>query len=153
MKEKISAVYQIKNIMTGERYVGSSKDVKHRWANHKCQSLWERCPNKKLYQDMQEYGIENFIFAILAPVEPEHLKQVEQEFIDMLKPEYNNIRSNGWDVERQKASVRTSVKKYRSQLCFYNGKTMTLCALIHRLQRAGIPHPNIEAKKYIIKGE
>lgn len=168
--EKISAVYQIINEVTGDRYVGSSVDVKRRWTEHKQPSQWKHQPNSKLYKAMEKYGVEKFRFQILAPVMPEYLKQVEQEFIEMLKPTYNNYRAKGQDIERYKASQKAIMKKYRqsergkevdrkhskkyySQLCNYNGETLTLSALKHRFQRAGIKHPNIEAKKYIIKGD
>ena len=64
--EKISAVYQVINTITGDRYVGSSKDVERRWAYHKCPSVWEHL-NRPLYKDMQKYGIDKFKFQILAP--------------------------------------------------------------------------------------
>lgn len=35
---KISAVYKIVNKVTGDFYIGSSKDVKRRWIQHKCPS-------------------------------------------------------------------------------------------------------------------
>lgn len=106
MKEKISAVYKISNKITGDFYIGSSKNIECRWANHKSPSTWKTKPNSKLYQDMQKYGLDNFMFSILAPVEEEYLRQVEQEFIDMLKPAYNNIRVIGLDIERQKDKYR-----------------------------------------------
>ena len=31
---KISAVYKITNTITGDFYIGSSKNVKKRWTNH-----------------------------------------------------------------------------------------------------------------------
>ena len=42
-------------------------------------------------------------------------------------------------------------KKYKNQLCCYNGEVLTLCALSTRFQRAGIPHPTQEAKKYLLQ--
>ena len=186
MREMISAVYQIKNKVTGERYVGSSKDVYARWANHKCTSVWNSNPNRRLYQDFQKYGIENFMFAILSPVQPKYLKQVEQEFIDLLQPAYNSNRANGWDVERYKAThkayeqteeykesrktyrqteeykesrkayiqteeYKESRKAYANRLCNYKGETLTLNALGNRFRKAGITHPTLEAKKYLIQ--
>lgn len=149
--EKISAVYQIINSVTGNRYVGSSVDVKNRWQNHKCLSTWKQKPNSKLYKDFQKYGIDKFRFQILAPVEPEHLKEVEQEFIEMLNPAYNNYRANGFDVVRMKETVRKASRKYYNRICSYNGKTMTLRALSKRFWKAGIKHPTLEAKKYLKK--
>lgn len=155
MKQKISAVYQIVNTVTNDKYVGSSKDVKHRWECHKCPYTWKQKPNSSLYQDMQKYGLDKFSFQILAPVEPEHLKQIEQEFIEMLHPAYNKNRANGWDIERYKEAYKEYDREYRkkhyNQLCLYNGEELTLNALSGRFRRAGIEHPDIEAKKYLLQ--
>ena len=170
--DKISAVYKIVNEITGEFYIGSSVDVERRWASHKHPSTWKRYPNSKMYQDMQRYGVDKFRFQILAPVMPEYLKQVEQEFIEMLKPTYNNYNAKGLDVERQKESQKEysqsekgkrakkeysqsekgkrAKKRYRNQLCTFNGETLTLHALAARFYRAGMPHPTNEAKRYLI---
>lgn len=171
--DKISAVYQIVNTVTGDSYVGSSVDVKQRWTSHKCPSRWRRCPNNPMYLDFQKFGLDKFRFQILAPVEPENLKQVEQEFIEKLKPAYNSIRAKGQNIERwketkreyrqsdrykdyqqserRKESVRKYQKKYDSQLCSYNGETVKLAALSARFRKAGIEHPTVEARKYLIE--
>lgn len=52
--DKISAVYQIINTVTGDMYVGSSKDVKLRWMQHKRPSKWKKYPNSPMYKDFQE---------------------------------------------------------------------------------------------------
>ena len=105
--KKISGVYKITNIITNDFYIGSSKNVKSRWAAHKCPSTWKNYSNKQLYQDMQKYGIEKFDFQILASVEPEQLKETEQEFIGKLHPTYNNYNAKGLDVEK--------IKKHKKQ--------------------------------------
>ena len=147
---KISGVYKITNTVTGDFYIGSSKNVKQRWAAHKCTSKWNRFPNNPMYIDMQNYGIDKFEFEILAEVEESFLKEKEQQFIETLKPTYNNRNANGWDIERYKKSRRKAVNKYESQLCFYNGETLTLHALRTRFEKLGIDHPTIEAKKYLL---
>lgn len=174
---KISGVYKITNTITGDFYIGSSKNVKRRWASHKNSYTWKNNPNNPMYLDMKKYGLEKFAFEILEEVEIDKLKEVEQKLIEILKPIYNNYNANGLNVERKKESQkkyektdrykeyqkeyrksdkykeshRKSNKQYRNQLCCYNGETLTLCALSTRFRRAGIPHPNLEAKKYIIK--
>ena len=174
---KISAVYKITNTVTGDFYIGSSNDVKHRWAAHKWPSTWKNNPNSPMYQDMKNYGLDKFVFEILAEVEPEELKVAEQQFIEKLKPTYNNINAKGLDIERKKEYQKTDKyknyhkeyektdkckkyrkeyqkeyqNKYRNQLCIYNGETLTLRALSIRFLRKGIPHPVLEAKKYLIK--
>ena len=159
--EKISGVYKITNTVTNDFYIGSSKNVKKRLAEHKCQSVWNRYPNKQLYKDMNKYGVDKFELQILAEVEEEKLKEIEQQFIETLKPTYNN-RANGFDFERRKEyqkeynktdKCKKYKKEYQNQLCSYNGETLTLRALYIRFWRQGIEHPTQEAKKYLIKKE
>ena len=156
--EKISGVYKITNTITGDFYIGSSKDVKKRWANHKCQSTWKRFPNNPMYNDMKNYGVDKFDFQVLEEVEAGSLKEKEQYFIETLKPTYNNRNANGWDIERYKKYMksdkykeahRKANKKHDNQLCSYNGETLTLGALRMRFKKLGIVHPTLEAKKYI----
>ena len=52
---KIIGVYKITNTVTGDFYIGSSKNVKSRWESHKCKSRWNKCPNNPMYQDMKQY--------------------------------------------------------------------------------------------------
>ena len=100
--EKICAVYKITNTVTGDFYIGSSKDVKRRWAAHKWPSVWKKYSNSPMYQDMQKYGIDKFEFEIIEEAEPEQLKVIEQQFIETLKPTYNNYNAKGLDIERKK---------------------------------------------------
>ena len=122
MKEKISAVYKIVNTVTGDSYIGSSRNVDARWVAHKCQSVWKNKPNNKMYQDMKRYGVDKFRFQILAPVMPEYLKQVEQELIEILKPSYNDRNAKGLNVEREKETIKEyqqSEKCKESQKKYY----------------------------------
>ena len=59
---KISGIYKITNTVTGDFYIGSSKDVKKRWNEHKRKSVWNECPNNPMYIDMQKYGKDKFIY-------------------------------------------------------------------------------------------
>ena len=183
---KISGVYRITNIITGDFYIGSSKNVKKRWADHKCKSTWKINLNKQLYKDMEKYGVNSFELQILEEVEPGQLKEVEQQFIETLNPTYNSRRANtgvAWNgnmaeynkehykkykeqrKEQQKQyyeshkeqnkqyreTHKEQKKQYDNQLCYYNGQTLSLCALSARLRKAGIIHSTLEAKKYLIQ--
>ena len=160
---KISGIYKITNTVTNDFYIGSSKNVKLRWANHKYPSTWNKCPSNPMYLDIQKYGLDNFEFQILAEVEADSLKETEQKFIEMLKPTYNSNNAKGLNIERQKKSNKEyektdkrkkshkkAQKKYYNQLCYYNGENLTLNALQARFSRAGIEHPVKEAKKYLL---
>ena len=178
---EISAVYKITNTVTNDFYIGSSKNVKHRWVCHKSQYTWSKCPNNPMYLDMKKYGVDKFAFEILEVVEPDSLKEMEQQFIETLKPTYNSNRANGLDIERQKEAQKKASRKYEktekrkkakkeynkeykksdkykeyqkeydNQLCCFNGETLTLCALRMRFKRMGIDHPQLEAKKYLLQ--
>ena len=158
--QKISGVYKITNTVTGDFYIGSSKDVKRRLAAHKCQSTWKKCPNNPMYLDMQRYGTDKFEFQVIEEVESEKLKEKEQEFIEKLKPTYNNYNAKGLDIDKYKEyqkeyqksdKFKEYQKEYNSQLCYYNGETITLSALRMRFKSQGIINPTQEAKKYLIK--
>lgn len=151
MAEIICGIYRIINTVTGDFYIGSSKDVKHRWALHKIPYTWNNYQNNPMYLDMKKYGVDSFELQILEEVEIEHLKEAEQQFIEMLKPTYNSIRAKGWDVDKYKKYQKKYNKEYRNQLCIYNDETITLDTLRARFRRAGIEHSTIEAKKYLIK--
>lgn len=109
--EKISAVYKITNNITGDFYIGSSKDIKSRWAHHKIPSTWNNCPNNPMYLDMKKYGLDKFEFEILEEVEPCSLKETEQQFIETLKPTYNDRNANGLDIERYKEYEKSDKRK------------------------------------------
>lgn len=173
---KICGVYKITNTITGDFYIGSSKNVKRRWASHKCQSTWNRHPNNQMYQDMKKFGVDKFELQVLAEAEIDSLKEMEQRFIEILKPAYNDRNANGLNIERQKEynkeykksdkykeyekeynksekhqeSHRKANNKYYNQLCLFNGQTLTLSALSSRFRRRGIDHPILEAKKYLV---
>ena len=178
--EKISGIYRIINTITGDSYVGSSKDIKRRWIEHKKPSTWKRCSNNYLYHDMQKHGVDKFELQILAEVEAEKLKETEQQFIETLNPTYNSNRAKGWNIERHierhkernreyrkthknelkeyhreyrkthKNELKEYRKKHDNQLCFYNGETITRATLAKRFYRAGIKHPIVEANKYLV---
>ena len=139
---KICAVYKITNTVTGDFYIGSSKNIKQRWRDHKCPSRWKRYSNNPMYQDMQKYGVDKFVFEVLEEVEESSLKEKEQKFIEKLNPSYNQVNANGLNVERR--------KEYKNQLCCFNGETLTLNALSKRFEKLGIDHPTTEAKKYLL---
>ena len=110
IKNKISGVYKITNKLTGDFYIGSSKNIKQRWYRHKCSSSWKRLPNSKLYKAMAEFGLDIFLFNIIE--ETDNLREREQYWIDQLKPSYNDYRANGIDIERQIETSRRCTKEW-----------------------------------------
>lgn len=171
---KISGIYKITNKITNNCYIGSSKNIKKRWSNHKSSYTWKQHPSVRLYQAFQSYGLDNFEFEIIE--ETDNLREREQYFIDLLKPAYNMAYAKGADKERrnerqrkyntldnrkaytkdywQKRAKSDKYKNckrdiYRNKFCFEN-EILTLGALIARFRKNGIVHPTTEAKKYLI---
>lgn len=163
MKEnKIAGVYKITNNITNDLYIGSSKDIKSRWTDHKCVSVWKLRSGMKLYQAFIKYGLDNFTFEIIE--ETTDLHNREQYYIEKLNPSYNNYRAKGRDIERYKETDRrcnkewnkanrdeqlAKKKAYNNRLCLYEGETLTLSALSNRFCKQGIAYPCKEAKKYL----
>ena len=156
---KIAGIYKITNIITGEFYIGSSKDIKKRWVSHRSLSVHKRYPNVKLYKAMASYGLDNFIFEIIEKTD--NLKEREQYYIEQLKPSYNNNWAQGLDIERSRLYnieyhkahydyELAAVKAYNNRLCLYAGKTLTLNALALRFRQRGIANPYKEAKNYLL---
>ena len=178
-QNKISGVYKITNNITGDFYIGSSKNIKNRWADHRSPSVWKLRPGMKLYQAFIKYGLNNFTFDIIE--ETAELHNREQYYIEQLNPSYNSNRAKGQNTERYKETNKRCCKEYyeihrdemltyskayrqahrdeclaktkecNSRLCFYEGETLTLNALSKRFHRQGIPHPTLEARKYLIE--
>ena len=170
---KISGVYKITNNITGDFYIGSSCNIKQRWASHRKPSAQKHLPNSKLYKDMAEFGLDNFKFEVLE--ETPSLKEREQYWIEQLKPSYNSKRakreiedfeeankqrSKAWHKSHRNEMLayskayhqanRDKILANNNRLCFYENETLTLAALSSRFFRQGIPHPTIEAKKYLL---
>jgi group I intron endonuclease len=150
---KISGIYKITNTITGDFYIGSSKNIKNRWFTHRAPSTWSRYSNSRMYQDMAKYGIDNFIIEVIEETNSLHSR--EQYYIDILKPSYNNYRADGIDIERQKRTAGEVSKKWHRvqnrKLCIYNEEILTFSTLVNRLKKYGISHAALEAKKYLIE--
>lgn len=159
-----SGVYLFKDVDGVVIYVGSSKDLHNRMKDHRhsIKKGLNSNRNKDLYQFLQ-----NNQFTVEFTLE-ENFLQLEQKLIEQYNPKYNNHRAytgcgskkgreSEYDKERYqkfKEEYKQYYKKYHKQHnsrpCNYNGEILTLNALAMRFKRAGIPHPNIEAKKYLI---
>lgn len=175
---KVSGVYRIDNIVTGDFFIAGSKDIRQSIWQQKCLSNLKKFPNSQMYKDMQKYGMENFKFTVIQEVEPDRIAEVKQELIDELHPTYNDYNAKGLNIERHKAALREyekrnpqdrtervrkhwttekgkksnakHCKKYLSQKCFYEGEYITLNALAQKLRRIGFSSPYKEARKYVV---
>jgi len=101
----IIGIYVIKNTITGKVYVGSSVDMAHRFAEHKCDLNHNRHQNVYLQRAWNKYGRDLFIFSLLEVCPTNDLIQVEQKWIDLLKA---SNKMFGYNI-RPKADSRHSL--------------------------------------------
>ena len=90
--KKISGIYEIRNIINGKRYIGSSVDVNFRLKYHKCLLNKNRHFSKHLQSAWNKYGKAAFIFKHLLICDPESNLTFEQSALDKLRPEYNKAK-------------------------------------------------------------
>lgn len=93
--EKISGVYIIRNIINGKVYIGSSKDITHRWSLHKSDLNKNKHHSRHLQTSWNKYGKENFEFKILEKVNEDILCEIEQKYIEFYK---SHKRNNGYNI-------------------------------------------------------
>lgn len=84
-----SGIYAIENTLTGERYVGSSVNMRKRWNVHKTYLRQGRHPNHPLQQVVQQHGVDVLLHVVLEEVPEARLIEREQHWFDTLQPEYN----------------------------------------------------------------
>lgn len=83
-----SGVYQIRNVLTNEVYVGVSKRFKNRYRNHFRQLKSGKHHNNDLLKSFGLYGEENFVFEIVKICESRY---VQKKYETMLYTYYKNF--------------------------------------------------------------
>ncbi len=78
-----SAIYKIQHIESGKLYIGSSIDYKKRWRDHKSDLKLQKHCNLKLQRAWSKYGESAFEFVVVELVEPIHLLEREQYWMDL----------------------------------------------------------------------
>ena len=82
MKEKISGIYYIKNIINNKIYVGQSIDIKTRLYRHK-NDLRNNRDSRHLQNSYNKYGEDNFEFVLLMECPVEELDFWEKYYIKL----------------------------------------------------------------------
>lgn len=79
-----SGVYKILNLVNGDYYIGSSKNVEKRIICHFSKLRKNKHHSKKLQNSFNKYGHVNFSHQIIELCEAEILQQREQHYLDAL---------------------------------------------------------------------
>jgi len=112
---KKCGIYCITNIVNNKIYIGSSKNIYHRLKRHYSELKKSTHANKYLQNSYLKHGSSNFNVSILEEVSYENLQKVEQNYINILKPDYNItlevIRNTPSLESRMKTSATLKEKK------------------------------------------
>lgn len=91
---KDGGVYQIRNLVNGKVYIGSTKVFRRRASQHHTSLKTGRHRNKHLLGSWNKYGEQNFIFEVLIPVHgnESQIREAEQKVLEKLFAEgaWNN---------------------------------------------------------------
>ena len=138
-------------------YVGSSVNLYNRMSVHKTAIKQGSSYGHK--QDLYQY-LQINTFTVEFQLTDDY-RQLEQELVERYNPRYNSHRaytglgaSKGREAEydkQYKKKYKEEIKQYNNQLCYFNNEVLTLCALQMRFGKQGIQHPQIEAKRYLIR--
>lgn len=88
-------IYAIKHNVTKRIYVGSTKDPKHRFANHLSMLRNGKHPVEDMQKDFDEYG-DNFTFIILETITEFQNRDKEYEVMEFLE---SHIRGKGYNYK------------------------------------------------------
>ena len=92
-------IYKITNIVNGKFYIGSSVELRKRLAQHKSDLRGNVHHSPRLQNSFNKYGEENFTFEVIETLDCDSrkLREVEQRYLDELKPYDRNV---GFNINR-----------------------------------------------------
>jgi group I intron endonuclease len=103
MEKKIKAVYCIKNILTNDFYIGSTRNFKNRVRQHRFDLKHKKHYSKLLQKHFINQLESDFKFIILEEIENEcNLLSREQFYLDSMNCSYNTAKIAGSNADLRK---------------------------------------------------
>lgn len=136
-------VYEIRNIVDGNIYIGSSSDIKARWRTHKRTLKLNKHHNPYLQRSWIKHGEDCFSFSVIEYCETELLILREQYYIDTLEPIYNNSKIAGRvemnsDIRKKIASsLQGNKNSYGTKRSQETIEKMSTSAKARKISQAG----------------
>lgn len=107
--KKVCGVYEIRNIITGDKYIGSSVDIKHRFTEHRRFLKQNKHHSIILQNSYNKYGLLNYAFSIICKCDPSLRLYLEQCYLDSVKPYYNVSKSSTAPMQGRNHSDATKL--------------------------------------------
>jgi len=124
-----SGIYEIRNKVNGNRYIGSAVDIERRLSHHNACLNTQHHGNVPLQRAWKKYGKDNFLFHELLFCDKEDLLFFEQRVLDNYENLYNICRVAG----------NTLGYKHTSE-------TKEKCRIAQKRQVETIGHPRLGTK-------
>jgi len=126
-------IYIITNLVNGNRYIGSAKNLGKRLYDH----VWDLDknvhPNNHLQNAWNKYKKDNFEYGILEYCNTDVRLSREKYYIDIVNPEYNingvNLEAVTEHSDETKRKISDTVKK-----CYINGKLDSIHCYIYSIK-------------------
>jgi group I intron endonuclease len=101
-------IYEIKCLVSGKFYIGSSKSIHVRWSAHRRHLRKGTHHAPRLQRAWNKHGEERFVFLVLEECASTELLKREQYYLDFKKPDYNSnphVIENGfgWTTNEMRA--------------------------------------------------
>lgn len=109
MDIKVCGVYEIRNIITGDKYIGSSLNIKLRFTEHRRLLKLNKHHSTILQNSYNKYGLSNYKFSIICKCNPNLRLHLEQCYLDSVKPYYNVSKSAIAPMQGRKHSEATKL--------------------------------------------
>lgn len=103
-------IYKITNNLTGESYIGLSKDIEKRWKGHKYSNV------QYVDKIIRKVGVDNFSFTILEECSIGELSDKEKYYVDLYDAEENGMNlTSGGETPFNKTGYYRVSKRYTSR--------------------------------------
>jgi group I intron endonuclease len=93
-REIICGVYAIKNLITGQHYVGCAVDINRRWCEHKSDLKNNKHDNDYLQRSWNKYTKNNFEFFVVQECEENCIFEYERYYIKMYQSRADKMGFN-----------------------------------------------------------
>lgn len=120
-----SGIYLIVQISTGLLYIGSSANIRGRWASHRCDLRKRRHGTPRLQNAWSKHGEADFAFAVLEEVSVERLLEREQFWIDVVGSADLRYGFNTQPVAECRRGVSIPPEAAAKIAAFHRGKPKT----------------------------
>jgi hypothetical protein len=135
-----SGVYQIKCLPTGKFYIGSSINLRRRWATHRAHLKRQSHHSRHMQNAWNRHGPEAFEFTVLVYCGADMLLVYEQIMLDSLKPVFNTVPVAGSCLGRRNSEEyckkMSALRRSRNKKYDYLGEQLCLTDIA---ERAGFP--------------